>query len=69
MKKFVYAALALMLLIAPSSTWAQGTTGSISGTVVDESKGVMPGVTILVKNLENGLSGPRSPTTRDATGS
>ena len=54
MKKFVYAAIALMLL-APTPTWAQGTTGSISGTVVDETKGVMPGVTILVRNTETGL--------------
>jgi hypothetical protein len=51
----VYAVIATALLIAPSSSWAQGTTGSISGTIADESKGVMPGVTILVKNIENGL--------------
>ena len=33
---------------------AQGTTGSISGTVTDAQKAVLPGVTILVTAGRNG---------------
>lgn len=33
---------------------AQSTTGSIWGTISDESKGVLPGVTVLVVNVETG---------------
>ncbi|HKB09467.1 MAG TPA: TonB-dependent receptor [Vicinamibacterales bacterium] len=35
---------------------AQATTGTISGTVIDESKSILPGVTIAVKNVENGAT-------------
>src|SRR5215210_287510 len=56
MKKLILAWLCLVtLFVAPRLAGAQGTTGSISGTVSDESKAVMPGVTILVKNKETGL--------------
>jgi hypothetical protein len=34
---------------------AQSTTGSISGLVVDQSKSVLPGVTIAVTNVETGV--------------
>ena len=43
------------LIVAPTLAAAQGTTGSISGTVTDESKAVMPGVTITVVNVDTGL--------------
>jgi hypothetical protein len=43
------------LVLAPALLCAQGTTGSISGTVMDPSKSVMPGVTITVTNSETGL--------------
>ena len=43
------------LILAPALAAAQGTTGSISGSVVDESKSVLPGVTITVTNLGTGL--------------
>ena len=43
------------LCLIPALAFAQGTTGSISGTIVDESKSVMPGVTITVTNVETGL--------------
>ena len=43
------------LIVAPALAAAQGTTGSISGTVSDESKAVMPGVTITVVNVDTGL--------------
>jgi Carboxypeptidase regulatory-like domain/TonB dependent receptor-like, beta-barrel/TonB-dependent Receptor Plug Domain len=43
------------VLLAPALLYAQGTTGSISGTVTDESKAVVPGVTITVRNADTGL--------------
>ena len=43
------------LILAPALAAAQGTTGSISGSVIDESKAVMPGVTITVVNVDTGL--------------
>ena len=56
MKKLIYACLcAVAVFVAPSAAGAQGTTGSISGTITDESKAVMPGVTVTVKNNETGL--------------
>jgi Carboxypeptidase regulatory-like domain/TonB-dependent Receptor Plug Domain/TonB dependent receptor len=33
---------------------AQSTTGSISGTVTDQSKGILPGATVEVRNVETG---------------
>src|SRR6266849_3242202 len=44
----------LAFLAMPPAVHAQETTGTIYGTVVDESKSVLPGVTIQVKNVENG---------------
>ena len=35
---------------------AQATNGTISGTVTDESKAVLPGVTVQVKNVETGAT-------------
>jgi len=46
---------AVALLLMPGLVSAQGTTGSISGTVMDQLKGMMPGVTITVTNTETGL--------------
>ena len=36
-------------ILMPTVVAAQGTTGSISGTVTDPQKAVVPGVTILVQ--------------------
>ncbi len=49
---FVVAAL---LLAVHTLSWAQATTGSISGSVTDETKAIMPGVTLTVRNVETGL--------------
>ena len=68
MRLCVRAVLGVSLLAffaAPSTLCAQATTGTIYGTVVDESKAVLPGVTIQVINTENGAT--RTLTT-DATG-
>ena len=48
---------ALMALTAmPAAVRAQATTGSITGTVTDESKGVLPGVTVVVEHVETGIA-------------
>src|SRR5689334_9646899 len=39
---------------AAAAAAAQGTTGSISGVVTDESKGALPGATVTVKDTETG---------------
>ena len=41
-------------ILLPTVVAAQGTTGSISGTVTDAQKAVVPGVTILVQQVETG---------------
>jgi Carboxypeptidase regulatory-like domain/TonB dependent receptor/TonB-dependent Receptor Plug Domain len=43
-----------VLMLLPTIVAAQGTTGSISGTVTDPQKSVVPGVTILVTQVETG---------------
>src|SRR5713226_8490025 len=48
--------LLLALLAAPLTARAQATTGTISGTVTDESKAVLPGVTVVVRNTETGAA-------------
>jgi hypothetical protein len=51
--------LAIALLVAPAPARAQGSpTGSLTGTVTDPSGGVLPGVTILAKNVQTGLLQP-----------
>src|SRR5262249_22117399 len=44
--------LSAALALAPM----QGTTGSLSGVVTDESKGALPGATVTVKDLDTGQS-------------
>jgi carboxypeptidase family protein/TonB-dependent receptor-like protein len=47
----------LALATAPSAARAaQATTGTIAGAVTDESKAVLPGVTIVVRNMETGAT-------------
>src|SRR5216683_232572 len=48
--------LLLALLAAPLTARAQATTGTISGTATDESKAVLPGVTVVVRNTETGAT-------------
>jgi len=59
MRTVVKAILCVSLLAvfaAPRAVHAQATTGTIYGTVVDESKSVLPGVNVEVKNVENGAT-------------
>ncbi|MPY90916.1 MAG: TonB-dependent receptor plug domain-containing protein [Luteitalea sp.] len=44
------------LLVAPPGALAQLTTGTISGTVKDDSGGVLPGVTVTLRHVETGVS-------------
>lgn len=49
----LFASLVLLLaLIVPGRLSAQGTTGSITGTVTDPSGAVVPGATVTVKQIE-----------------
>src|SRR5947208_2493927 len=48
--------LLLALPAVPLTARAQATTGTISGTVTDESKAVLPGVTVVVRNTETGAT-------------
>lgn len=45
---------ASLVWLSPAAARAQTDTGSVAGTVVDESSGALPGVTITVTNLANG---------------
>jgi hypothetical protein len=46
----------IAMVMAPAAAHAQATTGTISGTVTDESKAVLPGVTVQVRNVETGAT-------------
>jgi len=50
------AAVVLGLFVLPAAAAAQSTTGSIVGTVTDESKGVLPGAAIEVVNVDTGVT-------------
>jgi hypothetical protein len=49
-------AVALVALGLPGLIQAQGLTGQISGTVTDTTGGVLPGVTVAIKNVGTGLT-------------
>ena len=48
--------LAVVLLTPASPAFAQITSATISGTVRDETGGVLPGVDVVIRNLDTGLS-------------
>src|SRR5262245_29037506 len=59
MRLRIRAVLAFLLVASsmhPLSAHAQATTGTISGTVSDQSKSVLPGVTVHVLNVETGAT-------------
>src|SRR5687768_1518009 len=45
-------ALALVLLFSPAA-WAQTISGSMSGTVLDQQKQVVPGADVIITNEQN----------------
>jgi hypothetical protein len=49
-------ALAIVVFGIPGLTQAQGLTGQISGTVADATGGVLPGVTVTIRNTGTGLT-------------
>ncbi len=49
-------ALAIAVLGIPGLLQAQGLTGQISGTVTDTTGGVLPGVTVTIRNVGTGLT-------------
>ena len=46
--------LAALLAVLPSGAAAQGTGAAISGTVLDETKATLPGVTVTIRNTDTG---------------
>ena len=58
--RVVLAVAVLAFGASPSALFAQGLTGQISGTITDSSGGVLPGVTVTIKNAGTGM-------TREAT--
>lgn len=48
--------LGMLIFLSASSVFAQSTTASISGTVVDEQQSVIPSATVTVRNTETGLT-------------
>ena len=57
MRRYTHTVFAIVVLLAglASTAMAQGTTGSISGLVVDQSKSVLPGVSVEVRNVDTGV--------------
>ena len=47
-------AVAMTAVLAPSAAWAQN--AQVTGTLKDETGGVLPGVTVTARNQETGLS-------------
>ncbi len=46
----------VVVMAGVPAVWAQGTTASISGTILDETGAVLPGVTVTVTNPDTGIS-------------
>jgi Carboxypeptidase regulatory-like domain/TonB dependent receptor/TonB-dependent Receptor Plug Domain len=53
-RPLVFALLALLIAAAP--VFAQSTSATVSGSVVDEQKGALPGATVTLRNVESGQS-------------
>jgi hypothetical protein len=49
-------AVTAMLLLAGGAVWAQGTAGSITGSVVDAQGAVVPGATVTATNVARGTT-------------
>ena len=48
--------VALLVVAAAPSGFAQITSATISGTVKDQTQAVLPGVDVAVRNIDTGLS-------------
>ena len=56
MRATIGALVCLVWVVGASAATAQSTTGSISGTVHDQSKAILPGVTVEVRNVDTGAT-------------
>ena len=52
--------LTVLLLLLAGPAWAQFDAGSVLGTVRDESGGVLPGVTVTLRNTDTGITATRA---------
>jgi hypothetical protein len=48
--------LVLPVVVFPSTGFAQTTTGTILGTVIDQAGAIVPGATVTIKNIETGVT-------------
>jgi hypothetical protein len=48
--------MTIMVLLLSTPAWAQVSSGRILGTVLDTSGGVLPGVTVLARNLDTNIT-------------
>ncbi len=55
-RKLALAFVALAILGAAAPVWAQSITGSIQGEVTDEQRGVVPGATVSIRNVDTNLT-------------
>src|SRR5213083_3654544 len=53
---FSIALAGMLLLPAAADAIAQITSATISGTIKDETGGVLPGVDVIIRNLDTGLT-------------
>jgi hypothetical protein len=54
MVKILFSALLSVWLAAPALAQSQAANGTIEGTVVDSSGGVLPGATVTITNVDTG---------------
>ena len=50
----ILAALTLALTLCTSAVWAQTASGTILGMVMDDTRALVPGVTVTITNLDKG---------------
>ena len=55
MNRFLAATALLLLVLLPTSGFAQSANGTVSGTVSDASGALIPGVTITAMNTQTGV--------------
>ena len=56
LRRYLIASLLVLAAFAPAAALAQETTGTIIGTVTDQSGAVLPGVTVTARHRETGLN-------------
>jgi len=54
--KRIICALVALVAFAAAPVYAQGTTGTIAGRIVDEQGAALPGATVIGKNIETGFT-------------